>query len=165
MSNINLDEIDRSILDLLGQDGRLSIREVGRQLDLPEASARARVARLQKHGLLKHWLQIHSRVSKKLASAYIGVHTHPLHARSVADAISVLPGCFFVGISLGQFDVFTYFLTSSRAELYRTIRTSLETLPGVTGLSVREVMEVVKHPLQIGSTLDDEANDSTRSLR
>lgn len=152
-----LDDLDSRILGFLRDDGRLSNRELGRRLGLSEASTRARVQRLQKSGLLRHWLQIHNRVFKELASAYVGVRTEPAQVRQVAKAIGELPGCYFVGLSLGRFNLFTYFLTATRDELYTLMRESLEPLPGVTAISVREVLHIVKHPLQIGSALDDRA--------
>ncbi|WP_162464275.1 MULTISPECIES: Lrp/AsnC family transcriptional regulator [unclassified Mycolicibacterium] len=47
-----LDELDRSILTHLQEDGRKPFREIGRALQVAEATVRTRVKRLQTAGLL-----------------------------------------------------------------------------------------------------------------
>lgn len=46
IENLELDSIDRDIIDLLRTDGRMSFREIARHLDIPEATTRYRVQRL-----------------------------------------------------------------------------------------------------------------------
>jgi DNA-binding Lrp family transcriptional regulator len=151
----NLDPIDTAIMALLGQDGRLSNREIGRRLEISEATARTRVQKLQKAGVLKFVLLIDSNVSRKLAGAYIGVCVKPALSREVAAAIADLPGCFFVAFSLGRFNLMAYFSLAGRDELYAVTREQLETIPGVIEISVREVLQVIKHPFQISTSPED----------
>jgi len=48
-----LDEIDRKILGLLIQDGRLSFAEIGRQVSLSLPAAAERVRRLEERGIIE----------------------------------------------------------------------------------------------------------------
>jgi Lrp/AsnC family transcriptional regulator, leucine-responsive regulatory protein len=48
----SLDNIDRSILELLQADGRLSGAEVGRRVGLSQPAASARIQRLEKSGVI-----------------------------------------------------------------------------------------------------------------
>jgi len=42
---VELDEIDRAILRLLQEDGRMSYSEISRRINVPESTVRARVNR------------------------------------------------------------------------------------------------------------------------
>jgi len=47
----NLDDLDRSIIELLKQNGRITYKEVSDRVSIPEATARYRVQRLLKTDL------------------------------------------------------------------------------------------------------------------
>jgi DNA-binding Lrp family transcriptional regulator len=145
------DNIDIAILALLDADGRMSTRQIGRHLKIAEATARSRIKRLQDSGALKYATLIHPRVSRKLAGAYVGIHAEPSRVREIAFKIAALEECSFAGMALGRFNIFAHFLTSDRQLLYRLMRESVETIPGVLSMSVREILAVAKHPYQTTS--------------
>jgi Lrp/AsnC family transcriptional regulator, regulator for asnA, asnC and gidA len=145
------DGIDKEILALLSGDGRMSTREIGRRLRIAEATVRNRVKRLQETGALSYVTLIHKRVSRKLAGAYVGIVAKQSEVREVAVRIAELHECTFSGLALGRYNIFAYLLTADRQSLYSLIRDSIETIPGVVSISVREILEVAKHPYQIVS--------------
>jgi Lrp/AsnC family transcriptional regulator, regulator for asnA, asnC and gidA len=157
------DGIDDEILALLSIDGRMSMREIGRRLHIAEATARNRIKRLQKIGALNYVTLIHERVSRKLAGAYVGIHANQSVVREVAVKIADLQECTFSGIALGKYNIFAYFLTADRQSLYRLMRESVETIPGVLSISVREILEVAKHPYQIVSHPAQRESSHTRT--
>ena len=53
MATISLDRIDLGILRELQEDGRRSFREIARQLQVPEATVRARAKRLEENGVVR----------------------------------------------------------------------------------------------------------------
>lgn len=50
---ISLDKLDREIIDLLKIDGRMSYKEMGKRLTIPEATARYRVQRLLQSDIIQ----------------------------------------------------------------------------------------------------------------
>ncbi|MGB3293392.1 MAG: winged helix-turn-helix transcriptional regulator [Phormidesmis sp.] len=50
---ISLDELDRDIINLLKVDGRMTYKALGKQLNVPEATARYRAQRLIQSGLIQ----------------------------------------------------------------------------------------------------------------
>jgi Lrp/AsnC family transcriptional regulator for asnA, asnC and gidA len=50
---VDLDEMDRRILNVLQRDGRLSFRNVARRLKVSDATIRSRVARLEQSNVIK----------------------------------------------------------------------------------------------------------------
>lgn len=50
---ISLDQLDRDIIELLKVDGRISYKEIGNRLTIPEATARYRVQRLLQSNIIQ----------------------------------------------------------------------------------------------------------------
>jgi Lrp/AsnC family transcriptional regulator for asnA, asnC and gidA len=50
---IDIDKLDRRILNILQRDGRLSFRNVARRLKVSDATVRSRVARLEENHIIK----------------------------------------------------------------------------------------------------------------
>jgi Lrp/AsnC family transcriptional regulator for asnA, asnC and gidA len=53
MSKTVLDQIDQQIIAALAKDGRMSFREIARQLDVSEGTVRVRMGRLQDENLIR----------------------------------------------------------------------------------------------------------------
>jgi len=51
--NIKIDSIDRRILRLLSEKGRISFLEVARECGMSGAAIHQRVAKLEKHGIMR----------------------------------------------------------------------------------------------------------------
>jgi Lrp/AsnC family leucine-responsive transcriptional regulator len=78
----SLDEIDRQILAILQQDGRLSGADIGRRVNLSQPAVSARIQRLERAGVIKGYtavvdpakvgLNIHAVVRLRTSHARIG---------------------------------------------------------------------------------------------
>ncbi len=53
-----LDDIDRKILTILQQDGRLSGADIGRQVNLSQPAVSARIQRLERQGVIKGYTAV-----------------------------------------------------------------------------------------------------------
>ncbi|MBC7112196.1 MAG: Lrp/AsnC family transcriptional regulator [Methanothermobacter sp.] len=71
---VKIDDIDRRIIDLLNEDGRMSYRNISRILDVSVGTVHNRVEKLVKKGVIKKFVPIidHSKLGYKL-TAIIGV--------------------------------------------------------------------------------------------
>lgn len=65
----SLDQVDRRILELLQHDGRLTGAEVGRRVGLSQPAASARIARLEKAGVISGYRAV-------VDAARVGLHIH-----------------------------------------------------------------------------------------
>ncbi|HHI01394.1 MAG TPA: Lrp/AsnC family transcriptional regulator, partial [Thermococcus litoralis] len=50
---MKMDEIDKNILKLLQEDGRMSYSEIARRIGVPESTVRLRVKRLIEEGIIR----------------------------------------------------------------------------------------------------------------
>lgn len=82
-----MDAIDREILSLLQQDGRLSGADIGRRVNLSQPAVSARIQRLERQGVIKGYAAV-------VDPAQVGLHIHAVvrlrttHAR-IPEALAL----------------------------------------------------------------------------
>ncbi|MDI6644648.1 MAG: Lrp/AsnC family transcriptional regulator [Methanobacteriaceae archaeon] len=71
---IELDDVDKEILNLLNQDGRMSYRKISRKLDVSIGTVHNRIEKLMKTGVIKKFVPVidHDKLGYKLTTV-IGV--------------------------------------------------------------------------------------------
>ena len=80
---MNLDEIDRKILGLVQQDGRMTIKEMAAQLNLSTTPIFARIKKLEKEGIIDRYVAVLNpeKLGKKLnAFAHVSIKEHSRQA-------------------------------------------------------------------------------------
>jgi DNA-binding Lrp family transcriptional regulator len=100
-----IDEVDRRIVDVLLHDGRLSITEVANRVHISRASAYARLARLEKAGVITGY-------SARVDPAKLGLRLAALITlqvdqnswRQVRQRLNDIPGVVWQALATGGFD-------------------------------------------------------------
>ena len=143
----DLSKVDRRILALLQQDGRLSVAEIGRRVGLTPSPCADRIKRLESMGVIKGY---QAKLSPEALDAGLVVFVQVRLQRTAGDAfeafteaIGLIPeveGCHLVS---GDFD----FLIKARVKdmsHYKTLLAgSLLQLPNVQESKSYPVMETV----------------------
>jgi len=143
----DLSKVDRRILALLQQDGRLSVAEIGRRVGLTPSPCADRIKRLESMGVIKGY---QAKLSPEALDAGLVVFVQVRLQRTAGDAfeafteaIELIPeveGCHLVS---GDFD----FLIKARVKdmsHYKTLLAgSLLQLPNVQESKSYPVMETV----------------------
>jgi Lrp/AsnC family transcriptional regulator for asnA, asnC and gidA len=125
-----LDEIGKSIVEQLQQDGRRPYASIGRAVGLSEAAVRQRVQRMQEAGVIQivavtDPLQLGFR-----RQAMVGVQADDDLA-AVADRLSELPECTYVVFTAGRFDLLVEVVCEDDEHLLRLVGSRIRALPGV----------------------------------
>jgi Lrp/AsnC family transcriptional regulator, leucine-responsive regulatory protein len=151
--SFSLDDIDRRILEILQDDGRMSVSQLAEHLSLSEAPCWRRVKRLQESGHICEFRAIADR--RKLGFgvlAFVNVQftTHDMHlAGEFEQAVLGLPCILSCHNVTGEID---YVLTVIAKDLddYGRFTTVLRNLPGVrsitSSLALREVKSKTSIP-------------------
>lgn len=135
-----LDRVDRRIVDLLREDGRMAYREIARRLDVSESMVRKRVGRL----LTANWMKIQA-ISDPLqlgvpivATTYARVR--PGQVEEITDRFARHPAVRYVAIGVGSHNVLVESLHADNGELHEFLQREL----GRPGIVTSETVQVVK---------------------
>jgi DNA-binding Lrp family transcriptional regulator len=104
--DIRLDDIDRAVLHLLAEDGRMSMNELASRAGIARATAYARVERLRRDGVITGFT---TRVDASRAgfgvTALILLNVRQSDWRSARDHLLAVPGVVYLAMTSGAFDM------------------------------------------------------------
>lgn len=144
-----LDPIDRTILRLLQEDGRASIRSVAERVHVSRANAYARINRLLEDGVIRGFTARvdHERAGNG-ASAYITLKIVQNSWRTVREKLVALPGVVHIALVSGDFDVLLLVHTVDNRSLRELVLTRLQSIEEV--LSSRTLLVFEETDLVVG---------------
>ncbi|CAM5452438.1 Lrp/AsnC family transcriptional regulator [Kitasatospora aureofaciens] len=137
-----LDRVDRSILRLLQQDGRASIRSVAERVHVSRANAYARISRMVEDGIIRGFTARvdHERAGQG-ASAYITLKIVQNSWRTVREQLLELPGVAHIALVGGDFDVLLLVHTADNHALRELVLNRIQSIPQVLGTRTMLVFE------------------------
>lgn len=142
---MQLDELDKAIIIALEDDGRRSYRDIARDLEVAEATVRARVGRLIEAGLI-HITAVGDPLSLGVNVVAISlIKVKPGHIKETAERLTQFPNVRFVGTSFGAADIIVQTLHASVQDLHAFISEEVpETAPAVISTETFQLAEVLK---------------------
>lgn len=145
MQKVVLDQLDQDIIALLAKDGRVSFREIARQLNVSEGTVRGRFTRLQDENLIRVTL-VGSPIALGVGvSAMTLLRVKPGHTRETAEILGQQSNVRFVGLSFGPADVMIQSLHKDVADLHRFVSEVVpKVAPAVTSTDTFQIAEVTK---------------------
>ena len=143
-----LDPKDESILRLLVEDGRRSVVEISKELDLPRATVQERLRRLVDSGAIKKFVAIpdYSRVGRQV-TAYIFVSFRSegsLSQRNLAEDVSKIPGVYEVAVISGEWDILLKVRAASVEEIGTLVVDRLRAMKGIEKTQTCVAFQTIK---------------------
>jgi Lrp/AsnC family transcriptional regulator, regulator for asnA, asnC and gidA len=145
MDYADLDPLDRQIVTLLQEDGRMAFREMARRLSVSEGTIRRRYNAMVRDGLLQVLATGDPAGFGIKVDAISLVKTIPREAEAAAKAIAALEEVRFVGLAMGPADIVVESLHASIDELYQFISHTLPDIPGISGCETIQVVRILKN--------------------
>ncbi|MDN3019576.1 Lrp/AsnC family transcriptional regulator [Paenibacillus sp. BSR1-1] len=128
-----LDEVDRKILQLLIENGRMSYVDIGKELNLSRVSIRERVSQLIENGVIeKFTVVVNSDKVGKGVSAFFEVDCEPASLVRVAENLAnnpVVASCYQM---TGPSTLHMHVLVEDFVRLEKFINEELYSLEGIT---------------------------------
>ncbi len=123
----SLDELDIKILSLLGEDARMSCREVAEKLGVASGTVYNRVRRMTEDGVIKGYIPLldYAKLGYGLA-ALVMIQVEGQHLVEVENAISKSPEVMAVYDVTGEFDVAVLARFKSQASMNKFIKDTLK---------------------------------------
>ena len=140
-----LDDLDRAIIRALETDGRQPFREIGRELQVSEATVRARFRRLTESGLLRVVAFSDPAAHDKARLALLFLKVEPDKHDAVIKALADREEISYVSTVLGSFDLFAQVLVGDDDDLWQFLQTVVRPIDGV--LDTDCTLEIKVHKL------------------
>jgi Lrp/AsnC family transcriptional regulator for asnA, asnC and gidA len=144
-----LDDVSKSIIEELQQDGRRSYAAIGKVVGLSEAAVRQRVQRLVDSGVMQVVAVTDPMELGFARQAMIGIRTSgPL--QPIADALAALEEVDYVVITAGSYDVLVEVVCESDEELLSVLSEKIRTIDNVVSTETFMYLQLRKQTYSWG---------------
>ena len=139
-----MDELDRSIIQILQGNGRASNARIARDVGVSEGTVRRRLKTLVNDGIIKVVALPDPEVLGYDTEALVGIQVDPDKIDEVAGLLVELKESSCVSVTTGSFDIFCWVTLPTSEELGNFLKAVVGTIPGVrrtetfVSLSVRK---------------------------
>jgi Lrp/AsnC family transcriptional regulator for asnA, asnC and gidA len=146
---VSVDAIDRALIGLLQEDGRLPYSRLARAVGLSEPATRQRVQRLLEDGTIQVVAVTDPLRTGGRIVAMVGVRVEG-DAALVAEALAGLPDAIYVVVTSGRFDVLAEVVCEDHRALAALLNEHVRTTPGVRSTESWLELGVYKHAFNYG---------------
>ncbi|TXI07822.1 MAG: Lrp/AsnC family transcriptional regulator [Novosphingobium sp.] len=145
MAAVQLDALDRQLVDMLALDARISNRKIAAELGVTEGTVRGRIKRLQQDGLIAFTAITGFEMGKLARLAFINIQADVDRVREVAQIIAEVPGVNAVLITMGQFNITAMSLIDELDELVELASDKILSIDGVHHVETSIAVKTVKY--------------------
>lgn len=140
-----LDELDQKIVGLLIQNARMSYSEIGQKVGISRVAVKMRVQSLEQRGVIEEYTTvINPQKIGGAVSCYFEIETAPEALMQVTEILENHPVITQIYRVTGKNKLHVHAVASSCDEMERLIRETMDTLPGVTGISCNVILSRIK---------------------
>ncbi len=148
VKNQPLDDLDKAILTILQQDGRISNADLARQINLSQPATHARLKRLEKRGSIDSYVALLDREQAgfdMLCFVRVSLKRHQIeHVDQFRAAVQEMPEVMECHFVTGDFDYLLKVVVRNRKDLERFLVRKLTPTPGVARVYTNLVLSEVK---------------------
>jgi Lrp/AsnC family transcriptional regulator for asnA, asnC and gidA len=144
----SLDEVDQGILRLLQVDGRMPLRQIGRELGVSEGTVRFRLRRMEDSGALSIVAVADPFRMGYRVLAFCLLRTDPERHNAVVQALSALQETTYVSSCTGEADLYIQLVCVDHDHLWHLLYERIPAIGGV--LSTATYMELKMHKVSYG---------------
>jgi Lrp/AsnC family transcriptional regulator for asnA, asnC and gidA len=148
-SSVVLDDVSKSIIEQLQQDGRRSYASIGKAVGLSEAAVRQRVQRLTEAGTMQIVAVTDPLQLGFGRQAMVGVHVDGA-IQPVADALSAMEEAIYVVMTAGTYDVLCEVVSTGDEELLELVSSRIRAIPGVRSTETFMYLKLAKQTYSWG---------------
>jgi Lrp/AsnC family transcriptional regulator for asnA, asnC and gidA len=147
--NHTLDDVSKSIIEQLQQDGRRSYASIGKAVGLSEAAVRQRVQRLTDAGVMQIVAVTDPLQLGFGRQAMVGVNVDGA-VQPVADALSAMDEMIYVVITAGSYDILCEVVSTGDEQLLDLVTGRIRSVPGVRSTETFMYLKLAKQTYSWG---------------
>jgi DNA-binding Lrp family transcriptional regulator len=127
-----VDAVDRAMLRVLSEDGRVTVTDLAERVSVSRANAYARLARLESSGVIQGYqVRVDPRAIGLEVSALIFLTVEQAEWRTIRTQLLDIPEVEFVGFGTGDFDFVVLVRAAHTDELRDVILERFQALPTI----------------------------------
>jgi Lrp/AsnC family transcriptional regulator for asnA, asnC and gidA len=146
-----LDDLDKSIIKALQVDGRRPYAQIGRELQVPEATVRQRAERLIARGVVQVVGVTDPLAMGFQQPAFIGLHVDAGRVEEIADRLAELDEVTYVVITAGRFDLICEVVCADNDHLLRVLTEKIARIDGIRSSETMVELRFVKESYRWGT--------------
>jgi DNA-binding Lrp family transcriptional regulator len=147
---MELDEVDRRLVSLLLEDGRLPVNELAQRANVSRATAYNRFDRLRANGVLAGFTAVVPPEKVGLGvTALVLVDVDQQYWGRTRDELVDLPGLEYLALTSGQFDMVLLVRVADIAALRDVVLVRLHAVKGVRSAQTVFVLEERRVPMDV----------------
>jgi DNA-binding Lrp family transcriptional regulator len=147
-NQVETDEIDRSLLNRLQTDGRVSNVELARQVNLSPPAVHARIKRLERQGYIRDYVALLDREVAgydMLCLINVRMENHQReHVARLGEVVQEMPEVLECYHLTGEYDFLLKVVVRNRKELERFLVDRLSTVQGLQQIRTSLVLSEMK---------------------
>lgn len=144
-----LDEVSKSIIEQLQQDGRRSYASIGKAVGLSEAAVRQRVQRLTEAGIMQIVAVTDPLQLGFGRQAMVGVHVEG-PVEPVADKLAAMDEIIYVVMTAGAYDLLVEVVSTGDEELLDLVSRRIRAVTGVRSTETFMYLKLTKQTYSWG---------------
>lgn len=139
-----LDPIERRMVELLQRDGRMTVADLARELNVTEVTARRKLRRLQGDEIIRIVATVDPFDVGYETPVIMGLKVQRGHLDAVAEALSKLHQVRYVGASTGRVDLIVEVVTKTNQDLADFLMGDLAQIEGVADSETNLIVRIYK---------------------
>ena len=139
-----MDEIDIKLLEILQENCKLNFTQIGNELDIAESTVRYRIERLEKRGIITHYIAlINPRMVGLNITAIMMIKINPQKIEQISLKLASFKELRHLFRTTGQYDMISVVNARDIAHLNRLMG-EIKQIDGIHELIVEVATELVK---------------------
>jgi Lrp/AsnC family transcriptional regulator, regulator for asnA, asnC and gidA len=139
-----MDDVDMRIIRSLVKNSRMTISQMSKEIDVPDATISNRLKKLEKNAIKQYTLMLDHETLGLLVTAIIIIQTESEKHENVEMELSQLKEVSEVYSISGEYDILIKVWAHSIEELNKIVNSKIRSVEGVEDLMEMIVMERVK---------------------
>jgi Lrp/AsnC family transcriptional regulator for asnA, asnC and gidA len=139
-----LDSTERGMVELLQQDGRMTVTQLARDLGVTEVTARRKLRRLLGDGVMRVVATVDPFDVGYEAPVIIGLKVAMGYLDQVAERLSGLPQVRYVGASTGRVDLIIEVVVRTNLELADFLMNEIAGIEGILDSETNLIVRIYK---------------------
>jgi Lrp/AsnC family transcriptional regulator, regulator for asnA, asnC and gidA len=146
-----LDDLDKAIIKCLQADGRRPYAQIGRELQVPEATVRQRAERLIERGIVQVVGVTDPLAMGFQQPAFIGLKVDAARLDTIAEAVAELDEVTYLVVTAGRYDLICEVVCADNEHLLRVLTEKFARIDGIRSTETLVELRFVKESYQWGT--------------